>query len=288
VQCGNPGKGGVLAAGSKATSKMMALIHDLVSGERARLLALKAAKRAGQHKQAHNSQKRADKTVRANALNESLQAAGEEARYARGDKDIFEVTSVSTNTQFTEDAAQPRTQQRVAGGDGGASGGAGASGGGGSGGGAGEGGGGGGSPESGGEGAGGGSGGADENDRKRKRPAAPRTRGLKRNSDDAGEWEDPYWLQGASKEKTAHTHTGDSPRAPATRFSTTTFDSNEVINMEKWSWPEQTTLHHAGMGAVGYQFGIGPQPSEEGMELLERHAEAQIELGRDTVSPLAY
>ena len=34
VQCGQPGKGGVLAAGSKATGKMMTSIREMVSGER--------------------------------------------------------------------------------------------------------------------------------------------------------------------------------------------------------------------------------------------------------------
>jgi len=122
-------------------------------------------------------------------------------------------------------------------------------------------------------------------------PAAPRTRGQKRCLDDAtdaaSEFNSQWWRQGASVEEVEQTHTGKSPRAPVTRSSTRNFNMDELVEMEKYSWPEQTTVHHAGMGAVGLSFGIGPQPSEEAEELLERHAEAQIELGRDTVSALA-
>jgi len=62
---------------------------------------------------------------------------------------------------------------------------------------------------------------------------------------------------------------------------------DEVILMEKCSWPVQDTLHHAGMGAAGFihgrRWGFN-MPSEEAMELMEQHAEAAYALDRDTVN----
>jgi hypothetical protein len=133
----------------------------------------------------------------------------------------------------------------------------------------------------------------------------PKTRGQKRKSEDAQEHREQWWLRGVAEtdDEPQETHTGDSPRAMSTRSSLAVFNADEVVNMEKTTWPEQVTLHHVGMGAPAQLYSAlderygkqpdgdfgpdgryGKQPSKEARELLEQGMEAEEELGRDTVS----